>query len=272
VNFGYATVANAYSYDQKTITVTVPYLPYMTNCYGTPCANPVGTFNVNVSNANGTSNNVSFTLTGSGNSMPVVSSLSPQSGPTGTNVTVFGSGFVTTGNNVQFGQTIIYNLSSYDGRTLSFTVPYLSNSCPPGAYCILGSTPVTPGQYNVVVSNANGTSNAMTFYVTSGQGSVSLYSISPSSGRVGTQISLYGSGFTQSGNDVHFGMGGIRNVASYDGRTITFTVPGYVSPCDFITAGLACAQVIQQITPGSAYQVYVSNANGQTNSLTFYVQ
>ena len=41
-------------------------------------------------------------------------------------------------------------------------------------------------------------------------GSVTLNSLSPSSGQAGTQIVLFGSGFTAYDNVVHFGIGGQR--------------------------------------------------------------
>jgi len=106
--------------------------------------------------------------------VPILSSLSVNSGPVGTSVTITGSGFTATGNKVSFGNTGVqdspnYNLSSSNGQILVFTVPFgnfmscwtATPSCGAPAYQI------TAGAYNVSVSNASGTSNALSFTVTS---------------------------------------------------------------------------------------------------------
>ena len=86
--------------------------------------------------------------------------LSPNSGGVGTLITVFGTGFSTTGNSVRFGNGIIAGLNSTDGRTVSFTVPTTLSG--------YGSQNVYLGSYNVSVTNNNGqTSNALPFTVTS---------------------------------------------------------------------------------------------------------
>jgi hypothetical protein len=99
-----------------------------------------------------------------------VSSISPASGAIGTQVTIYGSGFTSTENRVQFGSGAIANLNSYDGKTLSFTVPsYLGPYCPPGNACPMYVMVVSPGVYGVTVVNANGTSNSSQFTVVSGK-------------------------------------------------------------------------------------------------------
>jgi len=91
---------------------------------------------------------------------PTITYLSPTSGAVGASVTVFGSGFSTTGNTVHFGNGIITNLLSTDGHSVSFTVP--------SALSGYGSQLVYLGSYNVSVTNNSGfTSNAMPFSVTS---------------------------------------------------------------------------------------------------------
>ena len=90
-----------------------------------------------------------------------VSSLSPQSGGVGSNVTVYGSGFSTRGNSVRFGNGIITGLNSPDGRSVSFTVPTTLSGYGSGQV-VVGST------YSVSVITALGqTSNALPFTVTS---------------------------------------------------------------------------------------------------------
>jgi hypothetical protein len=94
------------------------------------------------------------------NNPPVVSSLNPTSGPVGTSVTISGSGFTATGNSVNFGgsSTVIANLVSANGSTIVFTVPANTNPvC--SSQCLAPLTTITPGNYAVTVSNANGTSS-----------------------------------------------------------------------------------------------------------------
>lgn len=298
---------------------------------------------------------------------PTITYLSPVSGAVGESVTIFGTGFSTTGNTVHFGNGVITNLGSQDGRSVSFTVPnkltgYGSATISLGAYYVsvtnaagytsntaqftitsLGSqgapvisdvsgpTSLAAGtvgtwtlttnspsgsyltaavdwgdaqnQYGQAVqqavgygaqtlsfthtysqqgtytiqfklTNANGqstvASRTVTVSGTSSNGSVSLSSITPSSGRIGTQIAIQGSGFSQYDNTVRFGSGGTMHLPSYNGTTIYYTVPQYLSPCDITTSG-ACALYLQLVTPGTTYPVSVSNSNGTSNAITFSV-
>jgi len=95
--------------------------------------------------------------------------------------------------------------------------------------------------------------------------------INPSFGTVGTTVTLTGTGFLPTGNTIHFGVGGIKNVASYNnGTTLTFRVPSYVSPCDLVVGEYMCGAPVMEITPGS-YTVFVSNRQGESNRVTFKV-
>ncbi len=86
--------------------------------------------------------------------------ISPTAGAVGSTVTVFGSGFSTSNNTVHFGNGIITNLGSADGRSVSFTVPAQLTG--------YGSQPVVLGTYPVSVTNAYGsTSGTAPFTVTS---------------------------------------------------------------------------------------------------------
>lgn len=305
--------------------------------------------------------------------MPTIQYLSPTSGAVGATVTIYGSGFTTTGNTVRFGPGIITNINSGDGRALSFIVPsqvtgYGSQSIALATYNIsvtnsagltsnaipftvtsLGSigaptissvsgpsnlnsgtqgtwtlqvnnpqasysnyitlavrwgdesaygaqiSPVQtsyaqgsqtftfthsylqPGTYAAVftVTNASGQTNTSTATVTvsgSATNSLSLLSVSPISGRVGSQIILTGTGFNALENAVLFGTGGTQHLPSIggNGTTLYFTIPQYTSPCDVVLAGQVCAQYFQQVTPGT-YQVSVRNSFGTSNPLTFTV-
>ncbi|MBM3261097.1 hypothetical protein FJY93_01625 [Candidatus Kaiserbacteria bacterium] len=89
-----------------------------------------------------------------------ISYLSPLSGGVGDTVTIYGNGFSQRGNTVYFGIGVISNLSSADGKSISFTVPSQLTG--------YGSQQVTIGTYNVSVRNGSGyTSGTLPFVVTS---------------------------------------------------------------------------------------------------------
>jgi hypothetical protein len=99
---------------------------------------------------------------------PTITALSPTSGPPGTQVTIGGAGFAPDENAVLFGAGYIPHVRSPDGSSLAFTVP---DSLDPECLfaqpfpCRLPSYQTEPGTYDVAVSNANGTSNHLTFEV-----------------------------------------------------------------------------------------------------------
>lgn len=100
-----------------------------------------------------------------------ISSMTPSSGPVGTSVTVYGSGFSSTGNTVNFDGGAIMNLQSFNGASITFSVP---DSLTPACYystprCLIATRMTEPGNYSVSVSNSNGTSNSIIFTVTPGQ-------------------------------------------------------------------------------------------------------
>jgi peptidoglycan hydrolase-like protein with peptidoglycan-binding domain len=112
--------------------------------------------------------------------------------------------------------------------------------------------------------------------------SVSIASITPSVSPVGTTVTISGNGFTSFGsNTIHFGAGVVSGVspatvscqypsfaACYDTHNLTFTIPSSVAP--YCAPGMMCAMYMQLITPGN-YPVYVTNANGTSNTLNFTV-
>ena len=117
---------------------------------------------------------VTITVTGSGcvwsnygqNCKPIISSITPASGPAGQaypiRATISGMNITTTGTTVHFGPVTISDVSANGVQGfLSFDVPKLM---PSG-----GEVPpmvLQPGDYNVYVTNANGTSNTLTFTLT----------------------------------------------------------------------------------------------------------
>ena len=202
-----------------------------------------------------------------------ISSLSPASGPAGTQVTITGKGFSSSDNTVQFSRNTISNLNSGDGNTLTFIVPsFWAYPCPPNAPLCPGPiSPNLPGQYPVYVTNSNGTSNNLTFTVTDASTApVTINSLSPSSGPVGTNVTISGTGFTPTGNTIQFDIYNFTNVAATNnGSSLAFIVPAvlYYNNCP---PGSMCPNMARNTTPGN-YNISVSNANGTSNTLTFMV-
>ncbi|MDO8301957.1 MAG: IPT/TIG domain-containing protein, partial [Sedimentisphaerales bacterium] len=252
-----------------------------THAYGTPGAYyPKFT----VTNAGGLSAEASLSVK-VGDVFPVarIISLSPASGPVDTQVTITGSGFTPTGNRVKFGNlgsenNPVYNLNSADGHTLTFNVPtsnyFVCWSTAPDP-CSAPAVSTAPGVYEVSVITAYSTSNKVSFTVTSDTSvAPAITAINPTSGLVGTSVTITGRGFTPTGNRVNFGGGVIMDLvpagsSATDVQTLTFTVP---STLDLLCRHQApyCAIVAGPTTPG-VYPVSVTNANGASNAMNFTV-
>lgn len=188
--------------------------------------------------------------------------LSPSSGQVTETLTITGSGFAATGNDIYFGASIIKNLNSFSGGTMiTFQLPGEASA-----------TKILPGTYNVYVSNANGQTATSTFVVGSGASYPLITSISSSVAKVGETITLYGNGFTVPGNDVHFGVGGrnITTLAKYRGTMLTFQIPPSINNCDFAAGLPPCTDKSYLVVPGD-YALYIVNQNGKTNSVMLTV-
>lgn len=97
---------------------------------------------------------------------PSISMVVPTSGLVGANVTITGNGFTPTDNTVNFGSNVYPDQTSSDGKTIIFQIPEVTRpACLPS--CRVPQTQITPGIYQVSVTNFNGTSNEMRFTVTS---------------------------------------------------------------------------------------------------------
>jgi hypothetical protein len=104
-----------------------------------------------------------------------------------------------------------------------------------------------------------------------GQPEVGLSSLLPSRGPVGTVVLLKGSGFTETCNTVHFGLGGKKDLISSNGGTeISYTIPSEVGPCDLIGPACSLAVAPIMVTRGQ-YPIYVTNARGRSETLIFEV-
>jgi hypothetical protein len=96
---------------------------------------------------------------------PHLMSLAPALGPAGPayplRVTINGTGFMRTGNVVEFGPVKIPDVASPDGARIIFAVPKLISSrgeAPPAV--------LTAGEYSVTVTTSLGRSNSLNFTLT----------------------------------------------------------------------------------------------------------
>ena len=95
---------------------------------------------------------------------PTIFSLSPSSGPTGTTVLIIDMG-IDQSSMVTFGGSSVASTPNEIGN-LSFTVPSsIGPNCSGGVACPAYVRVVTPGAYNVQVTNASGSSNIVSFTV-----------------------------------------------------------------------------------------------------------
>lgn len=271
VHFGSGVIANLISPDGRSVSFNVP--SNLTGYGSQPVT--VGTYQVSAVNGQGVSSNAlpfSVTSTISSGGSPLISQVT---GPTSLSTGVQGTWTLTMSNpsnayasvSVNWGDTgngyvnMAAPQTTYQAgtQTMNFTHAYIAS----GTYQIVFTVANQSGQTNTY---------ATTIYVSgSGTNSTNISYISPSIANVGQQIAIMGSGFSLYGNTVHFGVGGTQNVPSYNGTTLYFTIPSAVSPCDVLTQGSVCAQYLQQVTPGQ-YQIYVTNNNGITNTVTVTVQ
>ena len=187
-----------------------------------------------------------FTATvagGGGGPAPVVFSFTPTSGPSGTPVTITGSGFT--------GATAV----KFNGTTATFTVTsdtQITATVPAGA---------TTGPVAVTTPAGTGTSTA-SFTVTSQGGAPAVSSFTPTSGPSGTSVTITGSGFTGA------------TAVKFNGTTATFTVTSDTQ----ITATVPAAATTGPVavtTPagtGTSTATFTVTATGQTRKIVVIVE
>lgn len=101
--------------------------------------------------------------------------------------------------------------------------------------------------------------------------SVFISKISPSFGKIGDRVTIYGSGFDSEENYIKFGPGFIQGrFPSPDGKRIQFIVPSELSACKPFKEEI-CIQIAHSVQPNVTYSVSVINNNGTSNLKKFRV-
>jgi hypothetical protein len=127
---------------------------------------------------------------------PTITNIFPSSGAVNSSVVITGANFTPTGNQItQFcgssGGGGAANVSSADGRTLTFNIP--------SPTVITGTTLSYPLSCTISVADANGTSNQFPFTVTSPSITPTITVISPNGGESWAQGSTHNVTWTSSG-------------------------------------------------------------------------
>lgn len=91
--------------------------------------------------------------------------------------------------------------------------------------------------------------------------------IAPTSGPVGTQVTITGTGFAARGNTVKFGSGYIKGLDSSDGTSLQFAIPEGLDLCAPEGQG-PCAGAYPRVRPGE-YVVAVM-VGGETRTTTAF--
>lgn len=231
---------------------------YVVNAAGTQITGivvPVGTTtgNVSANTPSNFTNGLLFTVTGSVPA-PTITSFTPTSGPIGTMVTLTGSNF-TGATNISFNGTSALTFNVVSATSAMATVPVGAST---GAISI-----TTPG--GTVFS-------ASVFTVT--VPAPTLTSLSPTSGAVGTVVTLTGSGFTgATGVSVNGAPALTFNVVNASTATATVPAGATTGNVTLTTPSGISNGVLFTVTPAAFPDLVVSTlgqsvAGGTYNSIT----
>jgi hypothetical protein len=222
----------------------------------------------------------------------IISRIEPQSASPGDTVTIYGSGFNLSEASASVVFTDFPNdpraepLVAADGQSLTFQIltstiaischdigstkfcPHrvvndtdFDKLCPQlnyvrGNFCGIA---IPPGNYQLVVNAGGVASNPRSFAITAPKSnavSISVvypdYLVEP-----GNLITALGKGFSSADNSVRIGSVVVNGLPSSDGKTITFKAPVPDDRSSFVSRI-------------GVYKMSVSNANGQSNSISLW--
>jgi hypothetical protein len=92
--------------------------------------------------------------------------------------------------------------------------------------------------------------------------------IAPTSAALGDNVTISGTGFTETGNAIKLGSGYLLNVSSADSTSLQFALPGFLGVCP--PGQAVCIQLALAVTPGD-YKVSVINSHGTSNEVVLHV-
>jgi len=167
-------------------------------------------------------------------------------------------------------RTMIQNMTCGSSGSTGYQVPTQSTTQTSGQ-ATLGQT---TGQVSTggTTYNSGGQATIDMFSqvptVTTGAGTqapgVSL--LLPTLTSVGSTVTIQGSGFTSKNYVLMNGYVAGSAISSGDGRTLSFTVPSYLTPaCNLFQVTGACSSLALSVMSGS-YQLSVETANGTSNA------
>lgn len=129
-------------------------------------------------------------------------------------------------------------------------------------------------EYRVKACNAAGCSGESNVASITVGGEVSapiLNSMAPSSGPIGTVVTITGTRFTPTGNRINFDTGVIMNIPSSDGTTLIFKVPEDRVPLCAVTEPRCLLPAPYNLVKPGTYPISLTNANGTSNTFSFTV-
>jgi hypothetical protein len=218
----------------------------------------------------------------------VVSSIEPKLVSPGATVTLYGSGFSVPGAGFRPSFVSLPDLLmappliAPDGKSMTFTVPVsmtimscdqagfvdIDGNCVPAPagdtvvscprvndrHPTICSVPIRPARYELRVAGGMVKSNPLPLdVVRSGSTAVSISLIHPYAVMPGETIRVEGNGFTTTGNTVRIGKSLVNDVASPDGKTLTFEAP--------------VPEGVSSIPGLNCLKASVENANGASNGI-----
>ena len=187
--------------------------------------------------------------TSGANVLPYIISPENYAVPQGGKLVIYGGGFTPTGNTIIVGNTRYAGISPTYMGALEVQIP----------------SDAPTGKFDLKFMNQKGESNK-TFIVITTPNSVApkVKGFSPSTGVVGTKVTITGENFSKEWNDIVVGANRVSGVASSDGTTLTFiaTLPIPTS---------SSTKVSVKTSPSMPLWFYVVSPSGISDASVFTI-
>ncbi len=214
-----------------------------------------------------------------------IASLDPASARVGQTVIIRGNNFFRPETKLLFdgmsipGRPVYERASGAFNSAFQFTVPSSiviecvrvkpTDPCP-----LAPARLVTPGVYQITVENNLGRAS-VNFTVLGANDiapKIEITALSPSSGSIGTEVVIRGTGLNAGNDEIYFGgslVSRISGTINEEFGTLRFRVPADITACGVGGQNL-CRIASRPVTPGT-YEVAVVNRNGTSNRVNFTV-